>query len=136
MGRSSPGRGGGYRIAVKMETSIKLICQPFGHCVFPLDEPGCSQQERDLETCWKINTKPAANKQTKRVSTLFSKVSKAEREKNPNNNKGRVLKIHRSLVFLKLANVGAFDSTSVWVAFLRKPLTVRVGQRPDQSLLF
>lgn len=36
---------GGYRIAVKMEMSIKLICQPFGHCVVPLDEPDCSQQE-------------------------------------------------------------------------------------------
>lgn len=36
---------GGYRIAVKMEMSIKLICQPFGHCVVPLDELDCSQQE-------------------------------------------------------------------------------------------
>lgn len=54
-----PWPGGGYRIAVKMETSIKLICQPFGHCVVPLDEPDCSQQERDLETCSKINTKPS-----------------------------------------------------------------------------
>lgn len=51
--------GGGYRIAVKMETSIKLICQPFGHCVVLLDEPDCSQQERDLESSSKINTKPS-----------------------------------------------------------------------------
>lgn len=58
-GRSSPGQGGGYRIAVKMETSIKLICQPFGHCEVPLDESDCSQQERDLESSWKINTKPS-----------------------------------------------------------------------------
>ena len=30
-GSPGPWPGGGYRIAVKMETSIKLICQPFGH---------------------------------------------------------------------------------------------------------
>lgn len=30
MGRPSPSEGGGYRVAVKMETSIKLICHPFG----------------------------------------------------------------------------------------------------------
>lgn len=36
---------GGYRIALKMEMSIKLICQPFGHCVGPLDGPDSSQQE-------------------------------------------------------------------------------------------
>lgn len=54
-----PWPGGGYHIAVKMETSIKLICQPFGHRVVPLGEPDCSQQERDLETSLKINTKPS-----------------------------------------------------------------------------
>lgn len=48
-GSPLPWPGGGYRIAVKMETSIKLICQPFGHRVAALDEPDCSQRERDLE---------------------------------------------------------------------------------------
>ena len=58
-GSLRPWPGGGYRIAVKMETSIKLICQPFGHCVVPLDELDCSQHGRDLETGLKINTKPS-----------------------------------------------------------------------------
>lgn len=47
-GSPLPWPGGGYRIAVKMETSIKLICQPFGHRVAPLDEPDCSQRERKI----------------------------------------------------------------------------------------
>ncbi len=97
MGRSGPGQGGGYRIAVKMETSIKLICQPFGHCVVPLDEPDCSQQERDLETCSKNQHKTwrHTNKQANCVSTLFSRAQKRR-------NKRRVVKIHSSLVVLLL----------------------------------
>ena len=79
-GSLRPWPGGGYRIAVKMETSIKLICQPFGHCVVPLDEPDCSQQERDLETCLKINTKPSGTQTNTLCINIIQQSSKEEKQ--------------------------------------------------------
>ena len=71
-GSLRPWPGGGYHIAVKMETSIKLICQPFGYRVAPLDKPDCSQREWDLEASLEINRKPniTQTNKPKCVSTL------------------------------------------------------------------
>lgn len=116
-----------------METSIKLICQPFGHCVVPLDVPACSQQERDLESALKINTKKTwqhTNKQAKCLSTIFSQAQKLR-------NKGREVEIHSPLVCVaNWSKLGELDLTSVWVTFLRKPLTVREGYGPTRVYCF
>lgn len=64
------------------------------------------------------------NKQPNCVSTLFSGAQKQR-------NKGKVVEIHSSLVVLLPkpfgSKPGESESTSVWVAFLRKPLAVREG---------
>lgn len=86
---------------------------------------------------WRVARKStqnlAAYKQTANcVSTLFSEAQKQR-------NKRELVKIHSSLVVFLLkfgSKLRELDLASVWVTFLRKPLTVRVGLWPDQSLLF
>lgn len=71
-GSPLPRLGGGYRVAVKMETSIKLICQSFGHRAAPVDEPDCSQRGRDLEEEENINTLPKQRRKAQACATASS----------------------------------------------------------------
>lgn len=70
------------------------------------------------------------NKQAKCLSTIFSEAQKLR-------NKGREVEIHSPLVCVaNWSKLGELDLTSVWVTFLRKPLTVREGYGPTRVYCF
>lgn len=137
-GSPLPWPGGGYRIAVKMETSIKLICQPFGHRAAPLDEPDCSQRERDLEAeeeegNVKASTPNlAAHKQRKAARTAqrrrLAELPKQVNTRREGVKEGKTHSSPRSVVVeVGEQKPGESDSASAWVAFLRKPLAATAG---------
>lgn len=75
----------------------------------------------------------AAHKQTAKLCiNVIQWSSKAEKQ-----GKGAWNSQLASCVVIEVGTrAGESDLTSVWLTFLRKPLTVRVGLWPDQSLLF